>query len=148
MKITSILITLFLMACTVTKQYPIHKSTEMKLASIWDNKENKIQIENQLEIKLSKKANGDFEYEKGMTKILATFSEVNGNLAKLLYISYELNPEELQKTISCQWKENTKNQLLGKTQIQLKEFTCYEKDILIKNNQQSYSLWEAWFGFK
>lgn len=135
------------MACSVVKKPSMIETPEIKLASIWINKKNQIQIENQLEIKFTKGEKGNFEYEKGMTKILATFSEANGNLNKLLYVSYELNPIELQKTIPCNWQEHTNVKFSGKTQVEIKEFVCNEKNILVKNNQQSYSLWEVWFGF-
>lgn len=131
-------------ACSLNKKIiPPSQTLEEKLVYVWSNKSTQLELENKLSIQL----NSNLEYEKGMNKIIANFSGPGNNLTKLVFVSYELNPQKLKELIPCRWKENSKVQLIGKTKVEVKESVCAEKNILVKNNEQSYTLWEAWFGF-
>lgn len=125
----------------------ISPSIEKKLVTLWENKSNQEGIEKELAIKFLKIKDQKFEYINGMHKVFAEFGKDNKELIRLVFVSYELNPKELQKLTYCLWIENSKSEFLGKQKVERKEYFCNDKKILIKNNQQSHSLWEAWFGF-
>lgn len=148
MKIFVLLIISFLFSCSSKEKSAISSpSIEFKLASIWANKSNQNEVEQQLSLKLTKSQNGNFEYEKAMTKVIADFTEKNSTLRKLVFISYQVNPIGLQKEIPCTWLEKSKIKFIGNQKVELKEYKCAEKNVLIKNNENSFSLWEIWFGF-
>lgn len=149
MKFFLILMFSALTACSTPKKNTIQvisPSIEKKLVRLWENRSNQDELEKELSIKLLQVKDQQFEYTNDMNKVFVEFSDENKKLIRIVFISYELNPDELKKLIPCQWKENSKTVLAGKQKIELKEYLCDDKKILIKNNQQSYSLWEAWFG--
>lgn len=148
MKIFVLLMLSFLFSCSSKENSTISTlSIESRLAYIWANKSNQSEVEQQLSLKLTKSQNGNFEYDKAMTKVIAVFAEKNNALRKLVFINYQLNPASLQKEIPCTWIEKSKIKFIGNQKVELKEYICAEKNVLIKNNENSYSLWETWFGF-
>lgn len=83
-ELTMFTIVIFILSMNGSKVFasppPTNLTLEMKLATLWENKSNQIELEKQMSIKLIRLKDQQFEYSYGMTKIFVQFNENNKKL--------------------------------------------------------------------